>query len=186
MLPMASGAEKVFRIERKANVARVQMVVPVGGQIVPFIVLIDKAPDTARNGTRRAEIGAVEFAGAAAVEVTDHQLSLSQFFNSVIDRGHGGAINCAAAGVPEGAGGETALVLCSLRRTRKAAGARLARLVIGCARSGHTVPVVVQGVLPVKDARVGPQLIVRHWGVRRIEVRIACKNKIFNIPISLW
>ncbi len=104
MLPLASGADKIFRIERETDVTRVQVIVPVCSQVVSLIILIDKAPDTTRNGTRRAEVGAVKFASAASVKVTDHQLSLSQFLYGVVNRGHGRAIHRAVVGSASGTG----------------------------------------------------------------------------------
>jgi hypothetical protein len=50
------------------------VIVPVSSQVESLVILIDEAPDTARNRTRRAEVGAVKFAGAASVNRIPGQL----------------------------------------------------------------------------------------------------------------
>jgi hypothetical protein len=59
MLPRTSVALQGFWIERKTDVSGVSVVVPVRGEIVPFVVSIDETTDTSCCRIRRAEVGAV-------------------------------------------------------------------------------------------------------------------------------
>jgi hypothetical protein len=72
VLPRTSIANKCLRIERKTDISAGSMVVSVHGVVVPLVVLVYEATNSSRIGIGRAGGGAVQFASAASVKVTDH------------------------------------------------------------------------------------------------------------------
>jgi hypothetical protein len=49
MLPRASVANKCLRIKGKTDVSEVRVIVPVSGEVMPFVIIVDETADTSRN-----------------------------------------------------------------------------------------------------------------------------------------
>jgi hypothetical protein len=67
VLPLAGAADHGGWIEREADVAHVCVVMPVNGEIMPFVIGIHKGADLFPHGGGCAESGAIHLTSAAAV-----------------------------------------------------------------------------------------------------------------------
>jgi hypothetical protein len=106
MLVVASGADELVWIERSANVSRFNVIISVGGLVVPFAPSICKGTNLYQRRDGRADSGAVRFLIGAAVKVAHYHFANFFPVDNMVDRrqtrhlGATEAIRSGGTGIP--------------------------------------------------------------------------------------